>query len=68
MVELLGTHNLIFVELQDHKFARVGIFLKIVAATLAAQPILSFRLTLYMKFDIYDNYFVILTILIFYRK
>ena len=51
MVELLGAQNRKMVELLGVKFAQKGLFLKIFAAPSASRPILSFRTTLYIKFD-----------------
>ena len=51
MIELLGPQNRKMVELLGVKFAHKGLFLKIFAAPLAPQPILSFRTTLYINFD-----------------
>ena len=51
MVELLGPQNRKMVKLLGVKFAQKGLFFKSFAAPLAPRPILSFRMTLYIKFD-----------------
>ena len=50
MVELLGPQNRKMVELQGVKFAQNSLF-QIFLASLAPRPILSFKTTLYIKFD-----------------